>query len=595
MRPNVVSTMEARLSSTQPRGKHAASVQRMRFDVRPWLSKKAAASVTAVLLSAMLVCPNAAFAAEWVNVGGTQYDSAYTAEDETWSWDGADDMVLNGYNGGAISAKGDLNVGLAEGTMNTVTNDGSTNGGEGALTVDQGDLTISGSGTLTAIAENGVIAATGDGVTGGDVTIDGATVNVVATGQVEDWEASAINNANGIIANGGDATITNDANVYVQAGYDWDDVGPFPKPSGASSAAGISASNCAPNSSGTWTYTQGDGSYNKGGSISIDASRVTVKANGRNYACGLETSTCGTSSVISIEDKSYVYVDAVRTAVDHISDAFGVAARGYEGGTGHVAVKDSAVYASASGKSGDFGEGGEAGPVGMYAWSQDDNAGSTIDIENSTVAARGGLTAIEAVNRSNDGRGAVGSISVSNCRVYVPGGETLADGVVRDYENWALVAMPDVGSTTEVLKGQVIGKVGAGVLDKLIGSDAAMSVDALPGGNPAPTPDPDPSPTPEPNPNPGTGSGPAPAPAPSDTSSGTSGLPTAGAQASAAQPATSQASASVNPADAKTIQASSASAMPKTADAAVELGIVAAVIAAFTTVTGLFAARKRKQ
>ena len=28
----------------------------------------------------------------------------------TWAWDGADDMKLNGYNGGAIEAAGKLNV-----------------------------------------------------------------------------------------------------------------------------------------------------------------------------------------------------------------------------------------------------------------------------------------------------------------------------------------------------------------------------------------------------------------------------------------------------------------------------------------------------
>ena len=592
MRPNVVSTMEARLSSTQPRGKHAASVQRMRFDVRPWLSKKAAASVTAVLLSAMLVCPNAAFAAEWVNVGGTQYDSAYAAEDETWSWNGADDMVLNGYNGGAISAKGDLNVGLAEGTMNTVTNDGSTNGGEGALTVDQGDLTISGNGTLTAIAENDVIAATGDRVTGGDVTIDGATVNVVATGQVgEGDEGGHVWEANGIVANGGDVTIKNDAKVWVDAGYDYDD-GVAKQPTGAKYATGIVSTNYARDYSNpnAWTYTQPDGGYNKGGTIAVDSSRVTVKASGEYYASGMEAHTCGTCASVSIEGKSRVSADVVRSGVDSVADAFGIAVRGYEGGVGNIAVKDSSIYSAAHGKSGAFGEDGERGAVGIYAWSQNDDEGSTVDIANSTVLAYGELTAIESVNRSSDGQGAAGSISVSDGRINVWGNESWTNGAVRDYENWSVVAGHDaITGRTEVLKGQVIGKAGTGVLDKLIGSDAVRQAEVFPSADPTPTPDP------EPNPNPGTGSGPAPAPAPSDTSSGTSGLPTAGAQASAAQPATSQASASVNPADAKTIQASSASAMPKTADAAVELGIVAAVIAAFTAVTGLFAARKRKQ
>ena len=64
-----------------------------------------------------------ALAAEWVNVGGTQYDAGTAAGDEagTWSWDGANDMKLNGYDGGSIGAKGNLTIGVT-GT-NTVTAD----------------------------------------------------------------------------------------------------------------------------------------------------------------------------------------------------------------------------------------------------------------------------------------------------------------------------------------------------------------------------------------------------------------------------------------------------------------------------------------
>ena len=59
-----------------------------------------------------LFMPDAALAAEWVNVGGTQYDAGTAAGDETgtWSWNGTDDMKLNGYNGGEIEAAGKLNV-----------------------------------------------------------------------------------------------------------------------------------------------------------------------------------------------------------------------------------------------------------------------------------------------------------------------------------------------------------------------------------------------------------------------------------------------------------------------------------------------------
>ena len=56
--------------------------------------------------------PSISLAAEWVDVGGTQYNAGTAAGDDagTWSWDGADDMKLNGYDGGAIQAEGKLNV-----------------------------------------------------------------------------------------------------------------------------------------------------------------------------------------------------------------------------------------------------------------------------------------------------------------------------------------------------------------------------------------------------------------------------------------------------------------------------------------------------
>ena len=84
---------------------------------------KLACAGACALMAGQLLLPSVALAADWVNVGGTQYNKGAVAGDEagTWSWDGADDMKLNGYNGGAIEAAGKLNVSY-EGN-NTVTND----------------------------------------------------------------------------------------------------------------------------------------------------------------------------------------------------------------------------------------------------------------------------------------------------------------------------------------------------------------------------------------------------------------------------------------------------------------------------------------
>lgn len=137
---------------------------------------KLACAGACALMAGQLLLPSVALAADWVNVGGTQYDAGTATGDEagTWSWDGADDMKLNGYDGGSIGAKGNLTIGVT-GT-NTVTADA----GQSAIAVKNGNLAITGDGTLNATAQNDVITAIGDGRTGGDVTISGVSVNATA-------------------------------------------------------------------------------------------------------------------------------------------------------------------------------------------------------------------------------------------------------------------------------------------------------------------------------------------------------------------------------------------------------------------------------
>lgn len=173
--------------------------------------------------AASLTFPSAAMAAEWVNVGGTQYDAAAGDEAHTWSWDGANDMQLNGYNGGPIEAAGRLDLTYEGG--NTVTNGNGegisvvngvnekaelniTGGASDALTVDatsdaiesQGDINISGDGTVNSTASRA------DGIDAeGNLTISGGgTVN--ATGSSDGIEV------------GGNATIDTSGNVVAKGG-----------------------------------------------------------------------------------------------------------------------------------------------------------------------------------------------------------------------------------------------------------------------------------------------------------------------------------------------------------------------------------------
>ena len=71
-------------------------------------------AVCALTVSSLLM-PSISLAAEWVKVGETKYNAGTAAGDETgtWSWDGADDLKLNNYNGGEIQAESKVGEGTS--------------------------------------------------------------------------------------------------------------------------------------------------------------------------------------------------------------------------------------------------------------------------------------------------------------------------------------------------------------------------------------------------------------------------------------------------------------------------------------------------
>ncbi len=192
-------------------GKHLAYVPAE--PTRSWkgVTRRLIACGTGAVMCASLLTPSAAFAADMVSVDGTEYAASDYAdgvgdEAKTWWWDGKDDLSLNNYNGGAIRAEGELNVSYS-GT-NTVTTDfGSgiishdsdgeatttdgnltVSGSEGSsLTVNASDIavggqnsvTIKGAGSLNLISSNQGISSAGD------VTLDGANVNINVNGDSE--------------------------------------------------------------------------------------------------------------------------------------------------------------------------------------------------------------------------------------------------------------------------------------------------------------------------------------------------------------------------------------------------------------------------
>ena len=188
------------------------------------------AGVAAVATAGSLMVPSAAIAAEWVNVGGTQYDAGTAAGDDagTWSWDGADDMKLNGYNGGEIKAAGKLNVayegkntvktepdytgaaikaqdGTSQKAELNITSSNSTDElnvtAEADAIKSTGDLSISGPGTVntTSTASDGIEAKGNLSITGsGTVNATGGTEGIQSKGK------TTIDSSGTVIAKGGE-------------------------------------------------------------------------------------------------------------------------------------------------------------------------------------------------------------------------------------------------------------------------------------------------------------------------------------------------------------------------------------------------------
>ena len=431
-------------------------------------------AVCALTVSSLLM-PSISLAAEWVNVGGTQYNYGTEAGDAagTWSWDGADDMKLNNYNGGAIEAAGKLNVnysgnntvtngdghgisvedgnaesaelniqGGASDTLSvtssrdTITSDGDINI-DGAGTVNatstksdaidaEGDITIKGSGTVNATGKSDAIRASGN-ITidnSGNVTAKatrdegiqtGETLTIKGGGKVE---ASSIEDV--AIWSGGNIDISGGSQVKANSKEDY----------AVKAIGSLTVSNASLNAHGV-----GYGIYTYKG-ITIDGATVTVRASaGSGEASALFTD----EDDIVIKNGSTV--DAF--AEDQFSTA--ISTRNYnpnEAG-GHIYISDSVVKAIAR-----YVESGSDSPdhysndqssvvipeprglnIGIFAQTSEGITPATISIVRSKVTAEGDTAAIFALAMSADGK-AIGTIEIEGSTILTPEG-----GKVIDYRN----------------------------------------------------------------------------------------------------------------------------------------------------------------
>ena len=428
-------------------------------------------AVCALTVSSLLM-PSVSLAAEWVKVGETKYNAGTAAGDETgtWSWDGADDLKLNNYNGGEIQAAGKLNVNYSG--NNIVTADwiegikashgknenaelniqgdaGSTlsvTSTEDAI-LSTGNINIDGAGSVNAtsagfdaidaegdlaIKGSGNVNATGvsDGIrANGNITIDDSgTVTARATkdkgiGTVKNLtikgggtvEASSADGE--AIWSGGNINISDGSQVKASSEKD----------AAVEAKGSLAATNASLNANGV-EY----GVYVHKG-ITLDHANVTVRASKGRYGGAIALFTYQDDIVV----KNGSTVDAF--AEGEVSAAFSTRNDRPNEEGGHIYISDSVVKAIA--RYVENGDGpipysenqdGETSPepqgenIGIIAQTSEGVTPAVISIIRSKVTAEGDTAAIFARAMSADGK-TIGTIKIENAAIQTPEGGKVID------------------------------------------------------------------------------------------------------------------------------------------------------------------------
>lgn len=427
-----------------------------------------AGAVCALTVSSLLM-PSVSLAAEWVKVGGNKYNTAASDEAGTWSWDGADDLKLNNYNGGEIQAAGKLNVNYSGTNIVTAEWIESINVSHG--TNENAELNIQGDegGTLSVTSTEDAILSTGN------INIDGAgSVNATSTGfdAINAGGDLAIKGSGNVNATGASDGIRANGNITI------DDSGAVT--ARATKDKGIGADkNLTIKGDGTVEASSADGeALWSGGNINIsDGSQV--KANAEGYlAVDTEGSLAVTNASLDASGVEYGVYAHKGVTLDHATVTVRTSANGgqaialiTDGGDidikngstvdafaegevsaafstrndrpnekgGHIYISDSVVKAIAR-----YVENGD-GPI-PYSENQDgetrrepqgENIGiiaqtsggvtpAVISIIRSKVTAEGDTAAIFARAMSADGK-TIGTIKIENAAIQTPEGGKVID------------------------------------------------------------------------------------------------------------------------------------------------------------------------
>ena len=404
-----------------------------------------AGAVCALTVSSLLM-PSVSLAAEWVKVGGNKYNTAASDEAGTWSWDGADDLKLNNYNGSEIQAAGKLNVNYSGTNIVTAELIESINVSHG--TNENAELNIQGDegGTLSVTSTEDAILSTGniniDGAgsvnatstgfdainAGGDLAIKGSG-NVNATGASDGIRANGnitIDDSGAVTARatkdkgiGADKSLTIKGGGTVEASSE--------KDAAVEAKGSLAATNASLNVNGV-EY----GVYAHKG-ITLDHANVTVRASKGRYG--------GANALFTYQDdivvKNGSTVDAF--AEGEVSAAFSTRNDRPNEKGGHIYISDSVVKAIAryvengdgpipysENQDGETRREPQGENIGIIAQTSEGVTPAVISIIRSKVTAEGDTAAIFARAMSADGK-TIGTIKIENAAIQTPEGGKVID------------------------------------------------------------------------------------------------------------------------------------------------------------------------
>ena len=410
------------------------------------VTRRIVCGLACALTVSSLLMPSVSLAAEWVKVGGNKYNTAASDEAGTWSWDGADDLKLNNYNGGEIQAAGKLNVNYSGTNIVTAEWIESINVSHG--TNENAELNIQGDegGTLSVTSNEDAILSTGniniDGAgsvnatstgfdainAGGDLAIKGSG-NVNATGASDGIRANGnitIDDSGAVTARATkDKGIGADKNLTIKGGGTVE--ASSEKDAAVEAKGSLAATNASLNVNGV-EY----GVYAHKG-ITLDHANVTVRASKGRYG--------GANALFTYQDdivvKNGSTVDAF--AEGEVSAAFSTRNDRPNEKGGHIYISDSVVKAIAryvengdgpipysENQDGEARREPQGENIGIIAQTSEGVTPAVISIIRSKVTAEGDTAAIFARAMSADGK-TIGTIKIENAAIQTPEGGKVID------------------------------------------------------------------------------------------------------------------------------------------------------------------------